>query len=200
MTIRDKSTLTALFENGDVPSGTNFADFIQSNVNLAETGIQSMAGSLYTTELTTARVSAGSANITGKISANTANIVSTVIDSLQVRAIASASSVSIDGRLVYKVTLVSAAGTTQGTATVVSASYMRLMGVTDGSATGIKIKTLDVGKVGYVFNSTTASANLWPPTDCTINALTTNAAFGMTANTTYQIHHWDTASKRLTVK
>jgi hypothetical protein len=45
----NKSSLIALFENGDVPQGTDFQNLINSNLNLDETGTQTLAGSLSAT-------------------------------------------------------------------------------------------------------------------------------------------------------
>lgn len=65
MTTYNKTTLKTFFETGDVPQGSDFANFIDSYVNLVETAEQDMAGPLYTTKLITPRVSAGSINVTG---------------------------------------------------------------------------------------------------------------------------------------
>jgi hypothetical protein len=74
MTTYNKSTLKTFFETGDVPSGTDYANFIDSYVNLVDTTDQSMAGGLVTAELVTPRVSATNANFTGKVSANALNV------------------------------------------------------------------------------------------------------------------------------
>lgn len=46
MTIVNKAALTAVFETGDTPQGADFANLIDSNLNLAETGSQAVAGSI----------------------------------------------------------------------------------------------------------------------------------------------------------
>ncbi|MEE8234316.1 MAG: hypothetical protein V3R41_06525 [Gammaproteobacteria bacterium] len=58
MAQKDKATLTALFETGDTPDGTDFADLIDSNLNLVNSTAQSMGGPLITTNLGAAVVSA----------------------------------------------------------------------------------------------------------------------------------------------
>lgn len=65
----NKNTLIAFFETGDVPSAAQFADMINSSVNLFETVDQSMAGALVTTQLVTPQVSATNVNITGTLTA-----------------------------------------------------------------------------------------------------------------------------------
>lgn len=46
MAIVNKAALTAVFETGDTPQGSDFASMIDSAYNLAETGTQSSAGSM----------------------------------------------------------------------------------------------------------------------------------------------------------
>lgn len=58
MTTYNKSTLATFFQTNDVPTGQDYANLIDSQVNLVETSIQSMAGPLACTELITPRVSA----------------------------------------------------------------------------------------------------------------------------------------------
>lgn len=71
MTTYNKTTLKTFFQNGDVPTGTDYANFIDSYVNIVETAEQDMAGPLGTTELITPRVSATNVNVTGILSAST---------------------------------------------------------------------------------------------------------------------------------
>lgn len=84
MSIQTKTNLKALFEDGDVPTGANFADLIDSSVNLAETSLQTMNGALYAPEITTARVSAQVVVITGTLNANV--ITPTTVDAITVNA------------------------------------------------------------------------------------------------------------------
>lgn len=59
MTIQTKTVIIGNFQNGDVPSGTNFADWIETCVTLGESSAQNMLGTLgVAVELTTPRVSA----------------------------------------------------------------------------------------------------------------------------------------------
>lgn len=46
MTIQTKTVIIGNFENGDVPSGTNFSDWIESCVTLGESSAQNMLGEL----------------------------------------------------------------------------------------------------------------------------------------------------------
>ncbi len=67
MTTYSKSTLKTFFETNDVPSGSDYANLIDSQVNIVETALQSMAGPLQATELNAARVSAGNGAFTGTL-------------------------------------------------------------------------------------------------------------------------------------
>lgn len=73
MTTYNKTQLKTFFEQGDVPQGTDYANLIDSQVNIAETGTQSMAGSLTTTKLITPLVSAVQIDVT-TLTATSANI------------------------------------------------------------------------------------------------------------------------------
>lgn len=208
MTTFSKAQLKTFFENGDVPTGQNYSDMIDSQVNLVETAEQDMAGPLYTTKLMTPRVSASNANFTGTVSAATLNgaaimgttgsFSSTVsANALNITADISAaagsiytSALRVTGGSYFPVTIVSAAGTTQATAATLTYTINRLQGVTDGSTTGFILPAPLAGLTSnYVINETAASANLWPAVGCAINGRAANTVFGMAANTSYHIIH-----------
>lgn len=63
----NKASLTALFQTGDVPSGSDYANFIDSCVNVAETSTQTMQGAINPTEIITPRVSATNGVFTGTL-------------------------------------------------------------------------------------------------------------------------------------
>lgn len=99
MTTFNKQTLKTFFENGDVPTGQNYADFIDSNMNLVETAEQAMAGALKTTELITPRVSATNINITGILSAATLSVDNITTPSVTASAASITGSATIGGSL-----------------------------------------------------------------------------------------------------
>lgn len=70
MTTYNKATLKTFFQTNDVPDGNDYANFIDSYVNIVETATQTMAGPLSTTELITSRVSASNLTLTGDTSFN----------------------------------------------------------------------------------------------------------------------------------
>lgn len=214
----NKASLVTLFAQGQVPQGTNFADLINSQVNLAETAVQSMTGSLQTTELDTPLVSAAAVNVTATLtvagvfspaSLSTGNITSTgtvTASAMNVTNAVSAASLNVtgdilgaSGRLTVSaatvtngilqgVGIVSAVGTTQATGATLTFTINRLQGVADGQTTGFAIPANKVGLTQYILNETATSANLWPPTGGKING-TTNNAFVLAGNTGYTIFH-----------
>lgn len=191
MTTYNKATLATFFEQGDVPQGSDYQNLVDSQVNIAETSAQTMAGPLVPTELITARVSATNANIVTLLSAGTISAISinATQDITTSAGAVYASAMHLSAELYRSVIIVSAFGTTQATGTALTATINRGQGVNDGSTTGFVLQANKSGYVQYVINETAASANLWPPTGGIINALAANAAFGLTANTMYTIIH-----------
>lgn len=205
MTNYNKNSLKAFFETGDVPTGQNFSDFIDSYVNLVETGVQIMAGALSTTELNTARVSAGNANFTGTMAiagiTSVANLYAdTIISSALNIGTISVTNINATGNILaqqgaiiasanrWSAGIVSAAGTAQAAGAPLIYTVNFGAGVVDGQTTGFLLPANEQGRVQYLTNGG-ASANLWPPTGGAINVLASNAAFGMAANTLYTIIH-----------
>lgn len=59
MTSQTRVTNTALFEDGDVPSGTNYRDLIDSYLSLIDTTAQAITSNITIPTLTVVTVSAG---------------------------------------------------------------------------------------------------------------------------------------------
>lgn len=199
MTTFNKVQLATFFQQGDVPTGTDYNNLIQSQVNIAETALQSMAGPLATTEIATPLVSAtainitGTFNIAGKVSANGLN-VTTDVSAVQGSVYASAVR-STTGYFGGTIPIVSALGTTRATAAPITAYITRGQGVTDGSATGFILPVPAVSWLQYLIYENAASANLYPAgADYQINALVSGTPFVMAGNTTYTIIHKTTSA------
>lgn len=210
MTTYNKTTLKTFFENGDIPTGQNYSDLIDSQVNIVETGVQSMGGALAPIELITPRVSATNINVTGILSANTislnvvtvSGLVATTanLTNVSANALNVATDVSANNGTVYAsavrstngvlagVGVVSATGTAQATAAILTNVVNRGKGIVDGTTTGFTPLANRAGLVQYLFNEG-ASANLWPPVGGTINGLATNAAFPLVASAMVTIVH-----------
>lgn len=207
MTTYNRATLKTFFVQNAIPQGTDYANFIDSYVNIVDTILQSMAGPLQTTELDASRVSAGNGNFTGTLTVvgqfsakgnfttSAASVTTLTIsgvtsaNTLNVTGQTSAGDVNVAGELIRGVVTYSAAGTAQATATVVSAGNAILTGATDGQATGYRLMANKTGLTQDIYNQNTVSANLWPCTGGQINVLASNAAFGMAASTLYRVLH-----------
>lgn len=197
MTQYNKATLKTFFETGDVPNGSDYANFIDSCLNLVETGEQDMAGPLGTSELIASRVSAGNINVTGTFSTNTfsvAGIVSAAGLSVTGDLRAANGSVVVSAATIVNgvfqsVGIVSAAGTAQASAAPITFIMNNCQGATDGQATGFVIPANRTGLTQYVIYKGAVSANLWPPIGGTINTLSQNSPFPLAAGTSYTIMH-----------
>lgn len=247
MTTYNKATLKTFFQTNDIPDGSDYANLIDSQVNIVETSVQSMGGPLYTPELITNRVSASNISLGGDVlnafignninlgagnnfivsAAN--NIRASAQNSVNITGINSvlltggdatdvSNSISINSSFVNisgngtlsinipattsaltasKITsteyfstpvIVSAAGTAQGTAALLTSTIHVGKGIVDGSTTGFGLQANKTGKIQYLYNNG-ASANLWPPTGGTINGLAANAALSLVASAMVTILH-----------
>jgi len=205
MTTYNKQTLATFFQTGDVPDGGDYSNLIDSQINIVETSAQSMAGALVTPELITPRVSAANVNVTGTltvtgtysaatvnanlINATTVSAGATYTDSLSVSANTSAAAMWINGNLIRPVVTIAASGITLGTANILTGQINRLTSVSDGTATGVGLKSNLTGLTQLLYNETATSANLWPCTGGQINALASGAAFALAGSTLYTIVH-----------
>jgi len=116
-------------------------------------------------------VSAASVNVVGDVSAN-------VVYASAVRTL----------RVFQGVGVVSAAGSAQATAAVLTNVINRGKGIVDGQTTGFTPLANNAGLVQYLFNEG-PSANLWPPVGGTLNGLAANAAFSLAASAMVTIIH-----------
>jgi len=199
MTTYNKTTLKTFFETGDVPSGTDYANLIDSQINIVETGVQVMGGPLNTTELITTRVSATDVNVTGtftfggafsaaSVVANSVTTSAFVTTDVSASGTVYASAARITNGVINGVGIVSAAGTAQGTAAILTNVVNRGKGVADGATTGFAPLANRAGLVQYLYNEG-PSANLWPPVGGTINGLAANAAFPLATSAMVTIVH-----------
>lgn len=190
MTTYNQTTLKTFFETGDVPSGSDYANLIDSCLNVVNTGAQSLGGALQATELIASRVSAGNVNVTGTMTiSGQASAGNLSLINLNIASQTSALDMNISGEFIRPVVNYIAAGTSQATATVVSAGNSFLTGAVDGQTTGYRLMANKTGLVQNIYNQNTVSANLYPCVGGQINVLASNAAFGMAASTMYTVLH-----------
>lgn len=114
--------------------------------------------------------------------------ISTIVEGISESGNIYATSINVN-QYISNIAIVSAAGTTQATAALISSNVgiTRLQGTTDGQATGYLLPspTGNLGTEQILIYEGAVSANLWPNSGCKINALGANAAFALVANTTY---------------
>jgi len=92
MTAQSRATLKAKFETGDTPTGTDYADLIDSSVSLVDASAQTVASNLVIPEAIISRVSASDGYFAGTVSA-----ASAVIDAATVSALTVVGSVTVSG-------------------------------------------------------------------------------------------------------
>lgn len=202
----NKATLVGIFSQGDVPQGTDFANLINSNVNMAETALQSMLGPLQAIKLAAPLVSAAAINTTSlnitnvnvstinattasATTMNAANISATLSLSTTCDVSAPANNVYCSGTRYSAPIIVSAVGTAQATGAPLTATICRLQGITDGQTTGFSLLANRTGWIQYLLLESATSANLWPPTGGKINNLSTNTVFPLTGGVAYTVFH-----------
>lgn len=78
---------------------------------------------------------------------------------------------------------VSAAGTTQGTATALTRPITVVSTVSGGSADGVIMPSATAGMRVIIINTSAATLKVYPASGGTINALSANAAYSMAAGT-----------------
>lgn len=223
MTTYSKSSLKTFFQTGDVPDGNDYANFIDSYVNIVDTGDQSLSSRLTATEFNAPIVSGANATFTGTLTGVNASFTGTmriagiasagsiICDTINVSGAVSAGSLNVTGDILAAtgritasaatitngvlqgVGVVSAAGTTQATAAILTNVINRGKGIVDGSTTGFAPPANKAGLTQYLFNEG-ASANLWPPTGGFINGLAVNVPFPLVASAMVTIVHLTTSA------
>lgn len=160
----NKSSLAAFFETGDVPTGTDYMNLVDSCLNLVETSAQSMAGALIVTELITPRVSATNMNITGTYNAVNASYSGTV--SAGIMAADSFSKGTFTS-------IVSAPGIASPSIVGVSASFLEKVNAASVSAASIIAATA-------TFSSMVSAQNISVASDTNSNQVNVMASGGLT--------------------
>ena len=136
MTQQTRANLKAKFEDGDIPSGTDYSDLIDSSVFLSDTTAQSLSSPLTvagalgaSTAVSAPSVEASSATITGTVSAASGFITTLTCDQISGSAAnftrmsaanVSANALGITGSLVW---------TAEVTASVISTGQQTITGL-----------------------------------------------------------------------
>lgn len=210
MTSRTPTYLKGLFENGDPLTQSSFEDVFDSYVNLSVSGKQTIVSDLQTSgEIICARVSAAS-YFTSTVSADTVfantsinspigNLVSvsastiaattgniTSLNSTNV----SASTVNVTTRFTGSVdSSVKATGTTRASAKAISSATSLLVTVSAGTEDSVVIGGGYPGFTQYIINSTTNTAQVFPPSGGSFDGGTPDAAKLLNPNGRMIISH-----------
>lgn len=160
MTARTPSYLKSLFETGDQLTQGNFEDVFDSFLNLVVTGTQVVVSDVTFGNITASLVTASAATI----SDITAPRVS-------------AANINVTNRLTQTVdTSVRATGSTQTSAKSISAVTNILTTVSAGSEDAVIIGGGYPGFIQYIINTTTNTAQVFPPSGGSFDGGSANAA------------------------
>jgi len=197
MSILDRVTLKSVFENGDQPQGSDYANMIDSALNLAETTTQTMNGPLILAGgISAASVNTGNLTATGIVSA--ASVWAAVVDVTTVSAQTVTFSIwgvpgsgaSVNGNVTFTAgylgqtvdTSVACISTVQASARLLTASFNVLKTSVTAANDSVRLPGMFPGATIMVVNDTTQSAKVFPPTGGQINALGANAALDLGPN------------------
>jgi hypothetical protein len=198
MSVLDRVTLKSVFENGDQPQGSDYANLIDSMVNLAETTTQTMNGPLVLAGgLSAASISTGNITATGIVSAATfwgavANVTTISAQTVTFSTLSVPSSgASVTGNITFTAgdvlrtvdASVACISTAQASARLLTASLNVIKSSTTAANDSVRLPGLYPGCMTMVVNDTTQSAKVFPPTGGQINALGANAALDLGPNT-----------------
>lgn len=144
MTAQNRTTLKAAFETGDVPTGSDYADLIDSSLNLVETSAQSIASPVTFSNTLT---------ITGNLA----------VDSLTVSAAATVGSMVVQGTMTVSGAVTAGSANIAGGAIVVGAVTAGSVGILGAlrvsAATSLEGATTIGGTLAVVTAETTATAS-----------------------------------------
>jgi hypothetical protein len=197
MSVLDRVTLKSGFENGDQPQGSDYANLIDSMVNLAETTIQTMNGPLILAGgLSAASISTGNITATGIVSA--ASVWAAVADVTTVSAQTIAfttlnvptSGTVITGNITFTGgcmmqtvdSSIACISTVQASARLLTTTINVIKFSATGANDSVRLPGLYPGCTVMIINDTTQSAKVFPPTGGQINALGSNAALDLGPN------------------
>lgn len=186
MTAKTPAQLLSVFENGDVPTQSDYQDVFDSFVNIVGTTAQSIAADLTVPSLTvtgtfnTSNVSASS--ITG----TTADIQTVSAATLTSNVISCPTSASFNAVSAKTYTRsvessINAIGVSQTTARSLTAEISRIVVIATASNTGV-ILSNTTGREHIVINDTPHTLSVYPAVGGQINDLSSNAAYPVSAS------------------
>lgn len=181
MTAKTRTALYAAFETGDIPQGSDYADLIDSSVNLLDTGNQAISGSLTVSgDVSAASVTTSSLSLTNLTASGTVSLGTTSVSTLTSSGAVTAPTATINNIVGVPVTL-AGVGTTQAGAATITSSITRLATSVGQTAFVLPNTT---GQMFFIHNTTATSALVYPPVGGTIDGGATDASITITYNST----------------
>ena len=191
MSALDRTTLKALFQNGDVPSGSDYGDMIDSAANLAETAAQTFQGAVnFAAGFSAATV--GGTNIAGtnvsgtNLNAGSANVTNMLVSGATFASGATVTfnaaptfkqNFSVSAFPLYKMEAsIACISTAQASARLLTAVFNVIKTVATGANDSVVLPGGYPRAVQFIINTTTASAKVFPPSGGAIDGGSTNAA------------------------
>lgn len=162
MTVRNTTYLKGRFENGDIPTQTDYEDVFDSLLNLGVSAEQSADSNIRTTKQLVA------------------NSVSA--DNVVVASAATCAAVWVTDRYIHsnKVNVSAAAGTQAG-ATRLTKDVSYVFG-NDILGFGVVMATAEPGRVQHIINTGTTALSVFPASGCNFVGTAENAAIKLAAN------------------
>jgi len=178
MTLRSVTYLKAVFETGDIPTGTDYSDIFDSFVSLHTSAEQTMQGGLTVTSvnatngridnlIVTTRVSSHDAGFSGAVSAVSVWVSTKIINSNKVN--------------------VSASGTTQGSATHLNNDVNYVFCTNTDRA--VVLPGPQPGRVQFIVNTATTALLIYPSSGAFFVGTADNASLSLAVNSTMIVPH-----------
>lgn len=200
MSALDRTTLVQAFQNGDRPQGSDYEDLIDSNLNLADTSVQTVQGLVvFSGGFSAATITGANLALTGSVTADT--IFATSLNATTVSAqsanlgavtlsaltIPPTSGLTVAGPVFWTTfgpnssvdSSVACTGTTQSSAKLLGAYFNVLKTVVTAATDAVRLFGFHPGALFTVVNDTTQSAQLFPPSGAQFDAVGVNGAISV---------------------
>jgi hypothetical protein len=178
MTQRSRTYLKGVFEQGDIPTGTDYADLIDSFLSLETSSEQTMIGGLTLTSVNATNGRIDNLSVTTKVTAAAAEFTGPV----------SAASIWVDSKLIQSNQInVSANGTTQAAATRLTKDTSYVFCTNLNRA--VVLATAEPGRTQIIVNTATTALLVFPASGANFVGTAENASLALAANGTMIVPH-----------
>jgi hypothetical protein len=166
MTQRSPTYLKSRFEQNDIPNGTDYADLVDSFVNLETSANQTMSGPI--TFVTAAGQSAQFDNIRASVAATVASLY-------------------VQGPMYFTVATVSALGTTQVSAAAVNGQINHVFCTNQDRS--VRLPTPTPGRVQWVQNTSVTALSVFPAVGGNFVGTAADASISIPVDQAIQVIH-----------